>query len=115
MEKTYHGYTITDDGRIFSKTGRELSQRTVPKGYKLVTLNTQKNGHGRGYFVHRLVAMLFVVNPMPTQFRQVNHIDGNPANNRADNLEWCNCRMNIRHGHALRRHKALNRMTAGAV
>ena len=115
MEKNYMGYTVTDGGCIFSKTGRELAQRTTSKGYRLVTLNTKENGRGRGYFVHRLVALLFVTNPMPDQFRQVNHIDGNPANNRADNLEWCNGRMNIRHGHALRRHQALARTTTGAV
>ena len=112
MKKTFHGYTITDEGRVFSKTGRELTQRTTRKGYRLVTLNTKENGRGRGYFVHRLVALLFVFNPMPAQFLQVNHIDGNPANNRAGNLEWCNGRMNVRHGHALRRHKILDQIAS---
>ena len=67
MEKKYMGYIVTDGGRIFSKTGRELAQRTTTKGYRLVTLNTKENGRGRGYFVHRLVAMLFVTNPMPVK------------------------------------------------
>lgn len=104
----FHGYTITSTGRVFSKTGRELRQRTVPKGYRLVTLNTKPNGRGVGYFVHRLVALHFVKNPMPGQFGQVNHIDGNPANNRADNLEWTDDRTNKAHGRAMRNHKALD-------
>ena len=94
MEKTYHGYTVTDDGRIFSKTGRELSQRTGYKGYKLVSIICE-NGKSVGIFVHRLVALLFVANPCPDQFKEVNHIDGNTANNRADNLEWCDCAHNM--------------------
>ena len=106
----FHNYTITDDGRVFSWTGHELRQRVTPKGYKLVTLNTEANGRGRGWFVHRLVATLFVVNPMPSVFTQVNHIDGNPANNQADNLEWVDNRTNKAHGRHLRNHQALNRL-----
>ena len=58
MEKNYMGYTVTDGGRIFSKTGRELAQRTTSKGYRLVTLNTKENGRGRGYFVAQKLARL---------------------------------------------------------
>lgn len=94
MEKTYHGYTVTNDGRIFSKTGRELLQRTGYKGYKLVSIHCE-NGKAVGVFVHRLVAMLFVNNPNPDNFKEVNHIDGNTANNKADNLEWCDCANNM--------------------
>ena len=38
--------------------------------------------------VHRLVAILFVENPNPELYVEVNHIDRNRANPRADNLEW---------------------------
>ena len=94
MTKTFNGYEVTDDGRVISKTGRELSQRTGYKGYKLVTLH-DANGNARGYFIHRLVAMLFVKNENPGHFNQVNHIDGDTGNNHADNLEWCDCAYNM--------------------
>lgn len=88
-------YTVTDDGRVFSNRGHELKQRTNPKGYKCISWKI--SGHrAEGAFVHRIVAQAFVPNPMPLFFTQVNHIDGNPANNRADNLEWCDCAYNIR-------------------
>ena len=106
MEKTYHCYTVTDDGRIFSKIGRELLQRTGYKGYKLVSIHYE-NGTSVGIFVHRLVALLFVANPCPDQFREVNHIDGNTANNRADNLEWCDCAHNMADRMARRKKQGL--------
>lgn len=96
-------YIVTDDGRVFSSRGHELKQRTNPKGYKLITWNLNGSKQGEGAFVHRIVAQAFVSNPMPLFFTQVNHIDGNPANNHADNLEWCDCAYNIRDRFARRR------------
>lgn len=44
---------------------------------------------------HRLVAKYFI--PNPDGLPQINHIDGDKANNKVDNLEWCDNRYNALH------------------
>lgn len=74
-----------------------LKQLTIPNAgnvtYKSVLLYNE-SGQKR-FYVHRLVASAFIENPL--QKEQVNHIDGDGTNNRADNLEWCTPKENIRH------------------
>ena len=47
--------------------------------------------------VHRLVATAFCENDDPEHKTQVNHIDGNPSNNNAYNLEWVTPSENMNH------------------
>ena len=65
------------------------------RGYEFV--NVQVGARRRHCPVHRLVAEVFCPNPDITTYTQVNHKDDNPANNRADNLEWCTPEQNIRY------------------
>lgn len=76
------GYLITRSGEVFSeRSGKFLKQCETFRGYMHVKL-----GAGRWYSIHRLVAEAFIENLLNKP--QVNHIDGNPKNNAAENLEW---------------------------
>lgn len=70
-----------------------MSPRVCVKGYKSVGLN--KNGVQYHKSVHRLVANAFI--PNPDNKPCVNHIDGNPSNNKIENLEWATHRENRKH------------------
>lgn len=51
------------------------------------------NGKNFCLRVHRLVATCFIPNPLGLP--EVNHIDNNPTNNIASNLEWCTKQYNL--------------------
>lgn len=53
------------------------------------------NGNHYNLSVHRLVADAFCDKPSGCDI--VNHIDNNPSNNRADNLEWTTYKGNMQH------------------
>lgn len=67
------------------RAGMLLKQKPNRTGYMVVTLST--DGERRDVFAHRLVALAFV-GPPPTAKHQVAHGDGNPKNNRWQNLRW---------------------------
>lgn len=81
-------YEISNFGRCKPTVSRyksvEFLKTRKNRGYERVTL--YKNGKRKDYFVHVLVAKAFI--PNPNNKPQVNHIDGDKANNHTSNLEW---------------------------
>ncbi len=90
-------YYISNFGRVKSVTGRGFGQRKRfrdpfikkqsldKRGYLFVKL-PDKDGRYHNYYIHRLVASAFIQNP--ENLPVVNHLDFNPQNNSAENLEW---------------------------
>ena len=54
-------------------------------------------GPQRSYLVHRMVAETWIDNP--NNYPQVNHINGDKDDNRAENLEWVTQSQNMRHAY----------------
>jgi hypothetical protein len=63
---------------------RRLNPRRNRKGYLFVTVPFQ--GRKRNILVHRLILEAFK-GPRPPGL-ECRHLDGNPANNHPDNLQW---------------------------
>ena len=105
----YEGlYQVSNYGRVlsinFGKRSQKLSgkQRVLKaskssSGYFHVQLYKDKKSSTK--LVHVLVASAFL--PKPNGDREVNHIDGNKANNYAYNLEWVTKSENARHASML--------------
>ena len=112
--KGYEGlYKVSNLGEIkainkfYRHTEKILKQATRKDGYKQIGLF--KNGKGKNFYVHRLVAQAFI--PNPNNLPQVNHKDENKTNNCIDNLEWCTIKYNNNYGTLIeRQRKAKNRV-----
>ncbi len=94
----YEGtYKVSDRARVKRVDGKSehlLGCHTNAKnGYVYVALS--KNGKRKSVRLHRLVAEAFI--PNPNKKPQVNHIDGNKANNVCSNLEWTTASENQLH------------------
>ena len=87
-------YSITLDGKIFSRMNNEFKSTPIgTRGYLIVTLSL--NGVKKQFNVHRLVALHYI--PNPYGHRIVNHIDGDKTNPDVSNLEWVDDVGNAQH------------------
>lgn len=73
-------------GMVAEKKWRQLPVKPNSKGYMPVNLR-DVGGKGRRTHIHRLVAEVHV-SPPPFENACVRHLDGNPLNNKAENLAW---------------------------
>lgn len=95
-------YEVSNLGRVRSLhgSGLILKQQSTRTGYKVLWLyNGKPHGNGRSgktHQVHRLVAEAFL--PNPDALPEINHINEDKADNRADNLEWCSHAYNSAYG-----------------
>lgn len=77
-------------------SGRTMKLRTGDDGYVRVRLN--RDNTGRGFLVHRLVALAHVKNPDDKP--QAAHKDGDRSNNKASNIVWATQSENEQHKRA---------------
>ena len=82
-------------GRLISRPGWDMSVYEDKGGRRFVTLS--KDGKPRPWAVYVLVAKAFVENPDPERFNEVNHLDGVPWHDHAENLEWTDRAGNMAH------------------
>ena len=94
-----NGWHVSSYGRVKSSKG-VISLGSSHGGYYYVFIARQN------FYVHRLVAAAFL-GPSPHKGPwQVNHMDGDSANNRAINLEYVTPAENVQHSYLTRPHRA---------
>ena len=99
--RNYEGlYEVSDMGRVkslertvwnsvrgFYRTVPERILKPIRDKYGYVVVNLHKDAKSKTYKIHRLVATAFCENP--EGYTEVNHINEDKADCRAENLEWC--------------------------
>jgi len=79
----FPNYLVSTTGRVKWRDGRGKTLQTHKLGYRTTTL--YHIGQPTVKYVHRLVAEAFLPRKLG---KEVNHKDGDKANNNLDNLEW---------------------------
>ena len=103
MEKVFipgtdNKYEITTEGQIISylryPNGKVLKPHVSENGYLTTTI--KQDGKFKSYYIHRLVAQIFI--PNPDNLPYVNHKSEDRTDNRMENLEWCTAEYNCNYG-----------------
>ena len=112
LDRFVYDFNSSSKNKRFKK-GKLLKVRQTGKLYLSAFLS--KNNILKKYFVHRLVAEHFVdknnfkcmasenKNNVDLNYLFINHIDENPLNNKADNLEWCTIAYNNNYGNRIKK------------
>jgi len=99
----YEGYySISNYGRVLSHSRVTPRNIYLPSTIKAIESKKRypcvhlcKNGKKQKAYIHRLVAIHFIPNPLNKE--EVNHIDSNNSNSIVSNLEWVTPSENMKH------------------
>jgi len=93
-------YKVSNLGRVYSTLSKKVLKQ-MPRRHGYLSVWLYGNGgisgrNGKAYSVHRLVAEAFC--EKRDGANEVNHLNEDKTDNRAENLEWCTHQENSKHG-----------------
>ena len=92
--KEHPHYFAHSEGLIWSQRSQKFIKPVVHRdGYHRLSICEEGSQLSRS--IHRLVAIAHI--PNPENKREINHKNGDKADNRVENLEWCTRAENMQH------------------
>ena len=95
--KGFSNYSVSDLGDIKNNRKGNFVKPSIGTGNYMYIRLIDDSGKSRTKRLHRIVADAFCTRRADAT--EVNHMDGNKANNRADNLEWVTKSENMNHAY----------------
>lgn len=82
-------YEVSDLGNVRNARNKRKLKPFGQQAHDYLTVNLKKGDVQKTYLVHRLVAEAFCEKPGKDGKLEVNHLNYNKLDNRAENLEFC--------------------------
>jgi hypothetical protein len=92
-------YKINESGQVRNVHTDRVKKPVLGKD-NYWRIHLYKNKKPYSHLVHRLIAEAFIKNDNP-EYDQVDHMDGNPQNNKISNLRWVNHNINQRNTYSV--------------
>lgn len=91
-------FEVSNFGQLRNSITKKIYKQWINhKGYCQVCVSLGSRSKKKTFKMHKAVAETFI--PNPENKPEVNHIDGNKANAKFDNLEWTTSSENTRHAY----------------
>jgi len=86
--ENFPNYLIYQDGRVWSKYSNRFLKLCINNvGY--YSIHLYNNEEQKRFLIHRLIAIHYIENPDPNNFKIINHKNGDRLDNSIENIEWC--------------------------
>jgi hypothetical protein len=99
--KPYETAWVSNLGRYRNHLGVISTPKSPRSGYVQIHIN------GKNRQLHRVMAVAFDL-PRRDDQDEIDHIDGDPSNNRLDNLRWASRSEQVRHSYATNKTRGSN-------
>lgn len=107
--KPFESLQVSNMGRVIGSRGKEMIPQPNSSGYLKIACKK------KSYYIHHMVAKLFITNPHPEIYTELDHLDSVRARNYACNLRYCTRSMNQRAIYERREKMGLNRLSDAKV